>query len=142
MTILVCVCGRTKLAGKKQNIDPMWKVLNKEVDLGTLTSFLPCFFFFFFLQLVHRKTQLSCTIHSLTSVHAHLDRTGLESIVFSETSAVLSSCTRTWWRSRFVEMAEPLDAQLLKDPRGLGKPLSFDETTQSIKTFATASEST
>ena len=24
----------TKLAGKKKNIDPMWKVLNKEVDLG------------------------------------------------------------------------------------------------------------
>ena len=23
-----------KLAGKKQNIDPMWKVLNKEVELG------------------------------------------------------------------------------------------------------------
>ena len=23
-----------KLAGKKQNINPMWKVLNKEVDLG------------------------------------------------------------------------------------------------------------
>ena len=29
-----------KLAGKKQNIDPMWKVLNKEVDLGEPTSFL------------------------------------------------------------------------------------------------------
>ena len=28
-----------KLAGKKQNIDPMWKVL-KEVDLGEPTSFL------------------------------------------------------------------------------------------------------
>ena len=28
-----------KLAGKKQNIDPMWKVLNKEVDLGEPTSF-------------------------------------------------------------------------------------------------------
>ena len=28
------------LAGKKQNIDPMWKVLNKEVDLGEPTSFL------------------------------------------------------------------------------------------------------
>ena len=27
-----------KLAGKKQNIDPMWKVLNKEVDLGEPTS--------------------------------------------------------------------------------------------------------
>ena len=30
----------TKLAGKKQNLDPMWKVLNKEVDLGEPTSFL------------------------------------------------------------------------------------------------------
>ena len=29
-----------KLAGKKQNFDPMWKVLNKEVDLGEPTSFL------------------------------------------------------------------------------------------------------
>ena len=29
-----------KLAGKKQNIDPMWKVLNKEVGLGEPTSFL------------------------------------------------------------------------------------------------------
>ena len=28
-----------KLAGKRQNIDPMWKVLNKEVDLGEPTSF-------------------------------------------------------------------------------------------------------
>ena len=29
-----------KLAGKKQNIDPMWKLLNKEVDMGEPTSFL------------------------------------------------------------------------------------------------------
>ena len=29
-----------KLAGKKQNLAPMWKVLNKEVDLGEPTSFL------------------------------------------------------------------------------------------------------
>ena len=29
-----------KLAGKKQNIDPMWKVLNTQVDLGEPTSFL------------------------------------------------------------------------------------------------------
>ena len=29
-----------KLAGKKQNIGPMWKVHNKEVDLGEPTSFL------------------------------------------------------------------------------------------------------
>ena len=29
-----------KLAGKKQNLDPMWKVLNKEVVLREPTSFL------------------------------------------------------------------------------------------------------
>ena len=29
-----------KLAGKKQNIDPMWKLLNNEVDVGEPTSFL------------------------------------------------------------------------------------------------------
>ena len=29
-----------KSTGKKQNLDPMWKVLNKEVDLGEPTSFL------------------------------------------------------------------------------------------------------
>ena len=35
----VCV-DDIKFAGKKQNINPMWKVLNKEVDLGEPTSFL------------------------------------------------------------------------------------------------------
>ena len=34
----MCVDDK-KLAGKKQNLDPMWKVLNKEVDLGEPTSF-------------------------------------------------------------------------------------------------------
>ena len=29
-----------KLAGKKQNIDPMWKVLNKEFDVGEPTPFI------------------------------------------------------------------------------------------------------
>ena len=29
-----------KLAGRKQNNDPMWKELSKEVDLGEPTSFL------------------------------------------------------------------------------------------------------
>ena len=37
--ILICVCGWHKLAGKKLNINPMWKVLNKEVDLVEPTSF-------------------------------------------------------------------------------------------------------
>ena len=35
----ICV-DDIKLAGRKHNIDPMWNVLNKEVDLGDSTSFL------------------------------------------------------------------------------------------------------
>ena len=34
-----------KLGGKKQNLDPMWKVLNKEVDIGEPTSFLDNVYF-------------------------------------------------------------------------------------------------
>ena len=36
----LCMWMTQKLAGKKQNLDPMWKLLNKEVDLGEPTSFL------------------------------------------------------------------------------------------------------
>ena len=35
----VCV-DEIKLAGKKRNLDPMWKVLVKDIDLGEPTSFL------------------------------------------------------------------------------------------------------
>ena len=39
--ILICVCGWHKnWLETNKNIDPMWKVLNKEVDLGEPTSFL------------------------------------------------------------------------------------------------------
>ena len=36
---LICVCGRHHI-GWKENINPIWKVLNKEVDLEEPTSFL------------------------------------------------------------------------------------------------------
>ena len=36
----LCMWDDIKLAGKKQNLDPMWKVLNKEVEFGEPTSFL------------------------------------------------------------------------------------------------------
>ena len=39
-SILSVYVDDIKLAGKKQNIDPMWKILNKEVHLGEPTSFL------------------------------------------------------------------------------------------------------
>ena len=43
-----------KLAAKKQNIDPMWKVLKKEVDMGEPTSF--------FDYVCLRCTQRQCEI--------------------------------------------------------------------------------
>ena len=38
--ILIRVCGWHQIGWKETNINPMWKVLNKEVDLGEPTSFL------------------------------------------------------------------------------------------------------
>ena len=35
----LCMWMTSKLAGKKQHIEPMWKVLNEEVELGQPTSF-------------------------------------------------------------------------------------------------------
>ena len=44
-----------KLGGKKQNLDPMWKVRNKEVDLGEPTSFLD----HVYLGWRHRQCEIS-----------------------------------------------------------------------------------
>ena len=44
-----------KLAGKKQNINPMWKILLREVDLGEPTSF----FDHVYLGCTQRKCQIS-----------------------------------------------------------------------------------
>ena len=38
--ILICVCGSHQIGWKEQHIVPMWKVLNKEVDLEEPTSLL------------------------------------------------------------------------------------------------------
>ena len=51
-----------KLAGKKQNIDPMWKVLNKEVDLGEPTSFLD----HVYLGCTQRQCEISKDIVTIT----------------------------------------------------------------------------
>ena len=44
-----------KLAGKKHNIDPMWKLINKEVDLGEPTSFLD----YVYLGCTQRQCEIS-----------------------------------------------------------------------------------
>ena len=62
--ILICESGRHKkiLAGKKQNIDPMWKVLFKEVDLGEPTSFLDHVYWGFTQRHCEKKAKIFLTI--------------------------------------------------------------------------------
>ena len=43
------------MAGKKPDLDPMWKVLNKEVDLGEPTSFLD----YVYLGCTQRQCEIS-----------------------------------------------------------------------------------
>ena len=40
VSLFIVYVDDIKLAGKKQNLDPMWKLLNQEVDVGEPTSFL------------------------------------------------------------------------------------------------------
>ena len=68
--------------------------------LCTLTSFLPVVFFPSFSLSTDRHSSV-WTIHSMTSVHAHLDRTGLELIVFAETSAVILSSWKSYMYRHF-----------------------------------------
>ena len=51
-----------KLTGKKQNLDPMWKVLNKEVDLGEPTSFLN----HVYLGCTQRQCEISRILFTIT----------------------------------------------------------------------------
>ena len=51
-----------KFSGKKQNIDPMCKVLNKEVDLGEPTSFLD----YVYLGCSQRQCEISKTLLTIT----------------------------------------------------------------------------
>ena len=51
-----------KLAGKKQNISPTWKILMKDVDLGEVTSFLDRFFFWVALNVSAKQAKVLWTI--------------------------------------------------------------------------------
>ena len=59
-----------KLAGKKQHLYPMWKLLNKEVDLGEPTSFLD----HVYLGYTQRHCQISKDIVDLVVLSVHFLR--------------------------------------------------------------------
>ena len=71
-----------KLAGKKHNIDPTWKVLNKEVDLGEPTSFLD----HVYLGCTQRECEVSQTIvdNYRTMFESRISAGGLEKLPFSQ----------------------------------------------------------
>ena len=71
-----------RLDGKKQNIDPMWKVLNKEVDLGEPTSFLD----HVYLGCTQRQRQRSKDIvdNYRTMFESRISAGGLEKLPFPQ----------------------------------------------------------
>ena len=71
-----------KLAGKKQNLDPMWKLLNKEVDLGEPTSFLDQVF----LGYTQRQCETSKDIvdHYRAMFESRISAGGTEKLPYSE----------------------------------------------------------
>ena len=77
-----------KLAGKKQNIDPMWKVLNKEVDLGEPTSFLD----HVYLGCTQRQCQTSKDIvdNYRTMFESRISAGGVEKLPFPQNLSISS----------------------------------------------------
>ena len=77
-----------RLAGKKQNIDPMWKTLNKEVDLGEPTSFLD----HAYLGCTQRQCQISKDIvdNYRTMFESRISAGGTEKLPYSENLRISS----------------------------------------------------
>ena len=73
---------------KKQNIDPMWKVLNQEVDLGEPTSFLD----HVYLGCTQRQCQISKEIvdHYRTMFESRISAEGAEKLPFLQNLRIFS----------------------------------------------------
>ena len=71
-----------KRAGKKQNLDPMWKLLDKEVDLGEPTSF----FDHVHLGCTQRQCQISKDIvdNYRTMFESRMSAKGVEELPFPQ----------------------------------------------------------
>ena len=77
-----------KLAGKKQNLDPMWKVLKKEVDLGEQTSFLD----HVYLGCTQRQCEISKDIvdNYRTMFESRISAGGTENLPYSQNLRISS----------------------------------------------------
>ena len=102
--ILVCVCGWHKLAGKKQNINPMWKLLNKEVDFGAPTSSLD----HVYLGCTQRQCEISNDIvdNYRTMFESRISAVRAEKLPFSENLRISSfSCDMEGHAKKCVDLS-------------------------------------
>ena len=76
------------MAGKKQNLDPMWKVLNREVDLGEPTSFLD----HVYLGCTQRQCEISKDIvdNHRTMFESRISAGGVEKLPFPQNLRISS----------------------------------------------------
>ena len=77
-----------KLAGKKQNFDPMWKLLDEEVDLGEPTSFLD----HVYLGCTQRQCEISKNIvdNYRTMFESRISAGGVEKLPFPQNLRISS----------------------------------------------------
>ena len=106
-----------KLVGKQHNIDPMWKVLNKEVDLGEPTSFSD----HVYLGCTQRQCQISKDIvdNYRTMFESRISEEGTEKLPYSENFRISSWSFDMEGRAkkcveRYCELANKATQQLHK----------------------------
>ena len=105
------------MAGKKQNLDPIWKVFNKEVDLGETTSFLD----HVYLGCTQRQCEISKdTVNNhRTMFESRISEGGAEKLPFPQ-----NPCISSWSYDmaghakkcveRYCELANKTTQQLYK----------------------------
>ena len=124
-----------KLAGKKQNLDPMWKILNKEVDLGEPTSFLD----HVYLGCTQRQCEISKnTVDNYrTMFESRISAGGVEKLPFPQKSSYSSwSCDMEGHGKECVErycvLANKTTQQLYKVSTPCIDDHHFKEEEQSV----------
>ena len=106
-----------KLAGKKQNLDPMWKLLNKDVDLGDPTSFLD----HVYLVCTQRRCQISKdnVDNYRTMFESRISAVRTEKLPYRQNLRICSWSSdmeshAKKWVERYCELANKTTQQLYK----------------------------
>ena len=102
----------TKLAGKKQNLDPMWQILNKEVDLGEPTSFLD----HVYLGCTQRQRKISKDIvdNDRTMFESRISAERVEKLPFPQDLRISSWSYDMAGHAKKCELANKTTQQLYK----------------------------